>query len=726
MKTIIPSSLFATTALALSAPAYAQEAAAIDDTDTIVVTAQRANQTEITAGGSAGVLGNKPAEDLPFSIRSINEALILNQQPQTLGEVLVNDPTVRTSYGYGNAAEQFVIRGFTLYGDDVGMNGLYGITPRQLVAPELYDSVQVLNGASAFLNGAAPGGSGVGGSVNLMLKRAAEKPLNRITLGYTSDSHFGGSFDVARRFGDNGDFGVRINGAYRDGNVAINDEDRRSIILGAAFDWRSDRARLSLDVGYQNIRIDQLRPKVTLVGAAVPKVPKASHNYAQDWSYTKMRDIFGLARFEYDLADNALFYASIGARDGAEKGIYNSINITDAATGDGYGTALYVPRTDNNEAAEAGIRVKLGDAITHEINFGATVNWQINRNAYDFLWEGPSWGGYTTNLYDTEAAELPSSSLVGGNLDDPFPITKSRNMSVFASNTIGFWNDRILLTGGLRLQEIKVSEYSIVDGSLIVDPIFPNNNPYSKDAVTPVVGLVIQPTDGLSFYANRIEALQKGTTVSQDDGYANAGRLLAPYKSTQYEVGGKIKIDKMVATLALYQIDQPLGMAGIDDNGSNVFGYYGKQRNRGLEATVSGNITRDLRLITGLAVNDAKLRKNPDESLNGNRAQGVPKFTANANVEWDTPLPGFTLTGRVVHTGKQQVNKTNTMQIPDWTIFDLGARYVLDAGGNPVTLRFNVDNVANKRYWASAFDVFSSALLQGTPRTFKASATFGF
>ncbi|MEI6642627.1 MAG: hypothetical protein WCL10_11365 [Novosphingobium sp.] len=41
-------------------------------------------------------------------------------------------------------------------------------------------------------------------------------------------------------------------------------------------------------------------------------------------------------------------------------------------------------------------------------------------------------------------------------------------------------------------------------------------------------------------------------------------------------------------------------------------------------------------------------------------------------------------------------------------------------------LRFGVDNLANKRYWASAFDVLSAALLQGQPRTFRASASIDF
>ena len=101
---------------------------------------------------------------------------------------------------------------------------------------------------------------------------------------------------------------------------------------------------------------------------------------------------------------------------------------------------------------------------------------------------------------------------------------------------------------------------------------------------------------------------------------------------------------------------------------------------------------------------------------------------ANANIEWDLPFaPAFTLTGRVVYTGKQAVDAANTLELGSWTRFDLGARYVALVGGTPLTLRFNVDNVADKRYWASAYNAFSgSRLLQGGPRTFKASASIDF
>jgi iron complex outermembrane receptor protein len=312
-------------ASALAMPAWAQDVGAAG-ADSIIVTAQRQNQTGVTHSGSIGVLGAKAAEDVPFAIKSYNAALILNQQPQTLGQVLDNDPSIRTSYGFGNAAEQFVIRGFALAGDDIGFDGLYGITPRQLIAPELYESVQVLNGSSAFLNGASPGGTGIGGSVNLIPKRAAETPLTRITANYTSSAHVGGSFDVSRRLGANGEWGVRVNGAARRGDVAIEEEFRSAYLLGGAIDYTSGPLRLSLDLAYQKVRVNGLRPKLTLPAAItmIPRVPEADTNYGQPFNFTNLRDVYGQFRAEYDLSDDAVVYAAFGARDGSEDGYYGT------------------------------------------------------------------------------------------------------------------------------------------------------------------------------------------------------------------------------------------------------------------------------------------------------------------------------------------------------------------------------------------------------------------
>src|SRR3546814_7928143 len=69
------------------------------------------------------------------------------------------------------------------------------------------------------------------------------------------------------------------------------------------------------------------------------------------WQYTTLRDIFGQFRAEYDIADNALIYAAFGARDGSERGFYQTIRLTEAVTGTATAQGSYIPRTDNNEAA---------------------------------------------------------------------------------------------------------------------------------------------------------------------------------------------------------------------------------------------------------------------------------------------------------------------------------------------------------------------------------------
>lgn len=735
--------LLTATALAtilMAAPALAQDAAPAQDgaqgnDEDVVVVAQRRNETQVVREGTLGALGDKKAEDVPFSIKGYNAALILNQQPQTLGQVLENDPSIRTTYGFGNAAEQFVVRGFTLYGDDIGFDGLYGITPRQLVAPELYEQVQVLNGASAFLNGAAPGGSGIGGNVNLVPKRAGAVDLFRATANYTSDSHFGGSFDVSRRFGD-GAFGVRLNGVYRSGDVSIDNEFRRAEVLGGGFDWRGGDVRLTADIAYQRVQVKRLRPKVTIASATVPRVPDADANYAQGFTFTTLRDVFGQVRGEWDVADNAMLYAQFGARDGSERGLYDGITVTNATTGAATGNALFVPRTDNNEAAQAGARVKLGSAVTQEFNVGGTYVWQVNRNAYDFRY-GPGFAGYATNLYATPQVALPSSTLVGGDLADPFPVSRTRLGSVFASDTVGFLGDRVLVTGGLRLQVLDLRSYSYVDGA--------EASRYREDAVTPVVGVVVKPVAGLSLYANRIENLAQGPTAPflgfdptflNPDGtrgasrpVTNANEVFRPFRAVQYEVGGKLTVGRFNASVALYSTSLPVGVVSPDpaNPGQLVFDLNGKQRNRGIEVGLDGELARGLRLIAGGAITRAKLRDTAFGVNQGNDAPGVPDYTANANVEWDLPFArGLTLTGRVVQTGEQKVNAANTLELPAWTRVDLGARFVAVVAERPVTLRVNVDNVADNRYWASAFDTFSQALLQGGPRTYKASVSVDF
>ncbi len=708
---------------ALATPVFAQDAALAsdrEDADDIVVTAQRNNQTQVSRTGSLGALGDQDAMSTPFAVKSYNEALILNQQATSLGEVLENDPSVRMSRGFGVAAESFVIRGFTLFGEDIAIDGLYGITPRQLISPELYDQVQILNGSSAFLFGASPGTSGLGGTVSVRPKRAQSKPINRLTANFQSSKHFGGSFDFGRRFGDNDQFGVRINGAGRWGDIAVDDEYRSSVVLGTGLDWRSDRLRVSLDLAYQRVKVSYMRPNVQLAFnvTEIPDVPDVSRNYGQPWHYTTMRSIFGVFKAEYDLTDDIMAYAAIGAADVAERGLYQGLTIDNAvSTGDAFVTAVNVPRNDNNEAGQIGIRGKFSTGpVNHQFNIGASHLRQMNRNAFEYSRQDRDpLGSNANNLYEPVVVAVPALDFfAAGDPDDPLKAFGTRMTSFFVSDTLGFLDDRLLLTVGARHQKLDIQPYFNTTG----EPDL--TTAYKKNATTPVVGVVVKPSENLSFYANRIEGLTQGPTAPA--GTTNSGEVFPPFRSVQYELGVKVEIGAVNASVAVFQTSRPQGIIV-----GNTFTLDGKQRNKGLEISIDGEIAKGLRVITGLSITDAKQLSTQGGLFDGNKAFGVPDYTANANIEWDPSfLPGLTLTGRVVQTGKQYFDQANTMRLPNWTRLDLGARYVLAASNVPVTLRFNIDNVANRSYWASTSPAFGTYLIQGLPRTIKMSATVDF
>ncbi|MEX2334073.1 MAG: TonB-dependent receptor plug domain-containing protein, partial [Pseudohongiella sp.] len=209
---------------------------------------------QVARGGRVGMFGNLDMMDSPFSGTAFTQDLMLDQQAVSVADVLQNDPVVRVAKGFGNFQELYMIRGFPVFSDDMTYNGVYGILPRQFVASEFLERVEVFRGASTFLNGAAPGGSSVGGSVNLVPKRAPDEPLTRITAGYEGGEHGYLALDGARRFGTDDNVGVRINIARRDGETAVDEQARELTVLAFGMDYRGDRLRLSADVGLQDHR----------------------------------------------------------------------------------------------------------------------------------------------------------------------------------------------------------------------------------------------------------------------------------------------------------------------------------------------------------------------------------------------------------------------------------------------------------------------------------------
>ena len=303
-------------------------------------------------------------------------------------------------------------------------------------------------------------------------------------------------------------------------------------------------------------------------------------------------------------------------------------------------------------------------------------------------------------------------------MSSPKVTARTRSNSIAIADTLAFANDTLLLTLGARHQNFVQKDYNYNTGIKSSD--------YDESRVTPMAGFVFKVTPQVSLYANYIEGLTKGDTAPNtynSQPVTNAGKSLAPYVAKQKEIGVKYDGGKIGGSLSFFTTDKPVGM--IEDS---TFKDAGLQRNQGIEISAFGEPVRGVRVLGGASFTDARLKKMANESLEGNRAIGVPKRQFNLGAEWDIPgVRGLTLSGRAVHTASQYANETNTLSIPSWTRFDLGARYVTTVNEQAVTLRARIDNVTGKDYWASAGGYPGSGyLVLGAPRTFMLSATVNF
>lgn len=663
---------------------------------------------QVARSGRAGILGNQDFMDTPFSSSNYTSKLIEDQQAKSVGDVLKNDPTVRQAVGYGNFQELYMIRGFPVYSDDMTLNGVYGILPRQYVAAEMLERVEVFRGANSFVNGAAPGGSAIGGSINLVPKRAGSEPLTRVTLGTQSGGQAYGAMDVARRFGDNQENGVRVNVVARNGDDAVDDQETQLGVLSLGFDHQGENLRMSADLGYQDHHIDAPRPSVT-PGSAIPSLPSSEANYAQDWTYTDEKQLFGVVRGEYDFSSQTTGWIAGGMRRGKE----HNLLANPTADADGNLTAYLFEnvREDTVMSGDTGVRHEFSTgSVGHTVVVSGSVYQSRSKNAYVM-----SSSTDVGSLYDYDSLDQFAGLYYGGSLSDPKETERVTYSSAALADTLSLFDDQVKVMLGARLQRLETRSFDYSTGEKTGD--------YSKTALTPSVGVVYQPTLDISLYANYSEALLPGETAPADSSNPT-GEVLKPNRSEQYEVGAKYDNGSYGAVVSLFQISKPSYM--YDSN--NYYTDNGEQRNRGIELSAFGEPIESVKVLGGVTLIDAEIVKNADATTEGKQAIGVPKVQANVNIEWATPfVEGLTLEGRTLYTGSQYASADNSLELPSWTRFDLGARYGMKLGDNALTLRARVDNVTDKSYWASAGGYpGSNYLVQGAPRTFVLSASYDF
>jgi iron complex outermembrane recepter protein len=295
---------------------------------------------------------------------------------------------------------------------------------------------------------------------------------------------------------------------------------------------------------------------------------------------------------------------------------------------------------------------------------------------------------------------------------------RDRENSLFVQDILDL-SDAWKLHAGARYVETERDQFTSVEQS----------GHYSKSHVLPNVALVFSPQANWSIYGSYSQGLEHGGTAPLFT--TNETEVLDPAKSRQVELGVKADLNRNLSvSAAVFEIRKPHEYSRFDAaTFSSTYVRSGDAVHRGLELGAQGRATRNLQLGASLALLDTETRDTGDENIEGKRVSNVPNIKAVLYADYALPqMPELSVNGSWLYAGNKvfSPNSVTRVKVPDYNVFNAGARYVTKIAGQTTTLRFNINNVFDKFYWRDASAQLDGYLLAGAPRTFSLTAQFEF
>jgi len=232
----------------------------------------------------------------------------------------------------------------------------------------------------------------------------------------------------------------------------------------------------------------------------------------------------------------------------------------------------------------------------------------------------------------------------------------------------------------------------------------------------------------MTLYGTYGSSLQQGDIAPTTA--RNANEALAPYRSTQTEVGYKIAFPLIDLATAVFRINRPFAMT---DPADNVFKISGDQVNTGFEAIVTGRVTERLLMFGGFTMLDPTLTKTGNPATDGKQFVNIPKFKSNLLSEYRFYGESTYASVNWQFVGRRPIDDINSTYTPAYNVVDLGVRHARVVASTIMTWKFQVNNVADVFYWSTigpgnitGTNVGSYTAHFGTPRTVQASLDVAF
>jgi iron complex outermembrane recepter protein len=654
---------------------------------------------------------------VPVATSSLTQSFIRDQQATRLEDALEYvsateiAPDDRSSVGFG-------IRGFPTYQyylDGVRISpDLHGDGFRDLAD---VDHVDILKGPASLLFGR----SEPGGIINVVTKQPLASPMLSIEQRFGSFGRADTLLDAGGPLNPADSLLYRFNAAWENDGSFREVPGSRRVFFAPVLTWRpAPGSATTAYLEYLNSH-DPSDSGFPVVGHRIPDIP--IDRSLDEGGEVHTTDLRTGIRGSYTFRSGWTLRHHVDARwlrtpqapqiAVASDGLSSNQCDTTHCTVERTLLAIPVARGYTGYASVELARDLPLWGTTHSLLVGAEY---FQTSSYSDL-QTVSDASLTTDLFHPSSIAIPLA-LLQEPTEEVHRDAREHWGAAYMQDQVTFTDDFYLLVGA-RVDGASASIEQATSESLIgVRSAYFQASNLKTRKFKHREGFVWHPIPSLSFYTLHTESfgiapgLYAGT-----DGYS--GNDQPQQSATEWEAGVKFELEggPLAATLAAFNltkehVSSTILEPALDPSGELI--YTGSVRNRGLELDVHGELLPRLEYLANFAYIDSRIIFDGASQTNfpggewiggtGNRFFGVPREGGSAWLAYrfsDRAFQGLKLGAGVIARGAREGDNSNDYELPGFTKWSGLAAYGWRAGTMQISLRLNVDNLFNTRYYES-------------------------